>query len=113
MDTNATHTEYVGHKVVDEHDHELGTVVDVAYDNDASEAGASVEQPSWLIVDPGKFRAAHWMPVAATYRSADGRIVVPWDREVVKHAPKATDDHVMTPRLAREIEQHYEVSTLQ
>jgi hypothetical protein len=57
-------------------------------------------------------RAAHWMPVAGTYRSADGRIVVPWDKELLKRSPKATDDHMMTPRLARDIEQHYEVSTL-
>lgn len=105
-------TDFVGHKVVDQHDREIGTVTDVAYDDDAATAGGAAERPTWLVVDPGMLRAAHWMPAAGTYRSADGRIVTPWDRELVKHAPKATDDHVVTPRLAHELERHYEVSSL-
>ena len=109
---DATNTEFVGQKVVDEHDQEIGTVIDVAYDNDARTAGTPDEQPAWLVVDPGMFRAAHWMPVAGTYRSADGRIVAPWDRELVKHSPKASDDHLMTSDLVRRLEQHYETSTL-
>lgn len=105
-------TDFVGHTVVDEHDHEIGTVTDVSYDDAADRAGSAGERPAWLVVDPGMFRAAHWMPAAGTYRSADDRIVTPWDRELVKHAPKATDDHLMTPRLAHELERHYEVSSL-
>ena len=112
MDSNATNAEYVGQKVVDEHDQEIGTVIDVAYDNDARTAGTPDEQPAWLVVDPGMFRAAHWMPVAGTYRSADGRIVTPWDRELVKHSPKASEDHLMTSDLVKRLEQHYETSTL-
>lgn len=105
-------TDYVGHSVVDEHDHEVGTVIDVAYDDGAANAGSAGERPAWLVVDPGLFRAEHWVPVAGTYRSASGSIVVPWDWELIKHSPKADDGHLMTPQLARELERHYEVSTL-
>jgi hypothetical protein len=110
---DATFPDYVGHAVVDEHDHEIGTVVDVAYDDDSSGAGSLAETPSWLVVDPGMFKAAHWVPVAGSYRSASGSIVVPWDRELVKHSPKATDDHRMTPALERELSEHYELDTLE
>lgn len=104
------HPEYVGHTVVDEHQHEVGTVVDAVYDNDASMAGSSDEQPMWLVVDPGKFRAAHWIPVTGTYHSASGSIVIPWDRELVKHAPKASGDHLVSDDLRRRLVRHYELA---
>ena len=105
--------DYVGRTVVDERHRVIGTVVDVVYDNDVRGAGSTGERPAWLVVGPGMFRAAHWMPAAGTYRSADDRIVTPWDRELVKRAPKASDDHVVTPRLAGDLHRHYEVSTLE
>jgi hypothetical protein len=107
------HPDYVGHTVVDEHDHEIGTVVDVAYDDASSGAGSQTESPSWLVVDPGMFKAAHWVPVAGSYRSASDNIVVPWNRELVQHSPKAADDHRMTPALERELGQHYEIATIE
>jgi hypothetical protein len=33
--------------------------------------------------------------------------VLPFDREVVRHAPKAPHDHVLTPEVTREVEEHY------
>ncbi|HSJ91781.1 MAG TPA: hypothetical protein VK917_06915 [Ilumatobacter sp.] len=115
MEPNTRHDaafpDYMGHMVVDEHDQEIGTVVDVTYDDASGTAGSLSESPSWLVVDPGLFKAAHWVPVAGTYRSASGNIVVPWDRELVKHSPKAADDHRMTPELERELSEHYEVAT--
>lgn len=102
--------EYLGVAVVDSREQEVGTVVDVAYDDQRRAAGSTTEQPTWLVVDPGMFRAAHWVPTAGTYRSSAGHIVLPWDRELVKHSPKADDDHVMTSELADELEQHYEIS---
>ena len=108
-----THPDYVGHTVVDERAQEIGKVIDVAYDDSSSGAGGLSESPSWLVVDPGVFKAAHWVPVAGTYRSASGNIVVPWDRELIKHSPKATDDHRMTPALERELTEHYELATLE
>lgn len=103
-------SDFVGHAVVDEHDQRIGTVVDVAYDDAPRGAGSPSESPSWLVVDPGRFRAPHWVPVAGSYRSSAGSIVVPWDRELVKHAPKATDDHLMTPTLERQLAAHYELT---
>lgn len=110
-DDDVTHVDHVGRTVVDEHQHVIGIVVDVVYDNDGPVAGAAKDQPGWLIVDPGMFRAAHWMPAAGTYRSDDGRIVTPWDRDLVRRSPRATDAHVITPRLAHELEHHYGVAT--
>lgn len=118
MDSNATHSDstpnrdFVGHTVVDERDHVVGTVVDVAYDDGVNAAGTPSEAPVWLVVDPGKFRADHWVPVIGTYRSASDSIVIPWDRDVVKHSPKASDDHLMTPELAHDLASHYEIATL-
>ena len=118
MDSNARHDDvgphpdFVGHTVVDEHDHVVGTVIDVAYDDGVGEAGSADEQPAWLVVDPGRFRADHWIPVVGTYRSADANIVIPWDRELVKHSPKASDDHLMTPELAHDLSLHSETATL-
>ena len=118
MEPNATNhehapnREFVGHTVVDEHDHEVGTVVDVAYDDGMGQAGSTSEHPAWLVVDPGLFRAEHWVPVTGTYRSAADDIVIPWDRELVKHSPKASNDHLMTPELAHDLALHYEIATL-
>lgn len=108
-----TYPDYMGHAVVDEHDHEIGTVIDVVYDDASNVAGTASETPTWLVVDPGMLRAAHWVPVTGTYRSATGSIVVPWDRELFKHSPKASDDHRMTPALERELQQHYEIATIE
>lgn len=109
-DTGSPHHDYVGRTVVDEHQHVVGTVVDVVYDNDAPGAGQAEEQPTWLVVDPGMFRAAHWMPATGTYRSSDDKLVTPWGRDVIKRSPKATDDHVVTPRLVHALERHYETA---
>ena len=110
---DAAQPEFVGHPGIDEHDHQIGTVVDVAYDDSSSGAGAVSESPTWLVVDPGMLRAAHWLPVAGTYRSASGSIVVPWDRDIIKHSPKATDDHRMTPALERQLTEHYELASFE
>ena len=53
-------TDYVGHVVVDANDHEIGTVTDAVYEDDATSAGTPAEQPTWLVADPGLLRAAHF-----------------------------------------------------
>lgn len=104
--------DFVSHTVVDEADHTIGTVVDVVYDDRSDSAGSADERPAWLVVAPGRFKAQHWVPVAGSYRSATGNVVVPWDREIVKHAPKASGDHLLTARLRDELRAHYELDTL-
>ncbi len=103
------HTTFVDHKVLDEHDHEVGTVTDVVYGatNDHPEADDADRVPTWLVVDPGVLRAAHYVPYEGSYRTDDGDIVVPWSSEWIKSAPKAGSDHVVTDELRADLTEHY------
>lgn len=112
-------TVYTGHDVVDEQGQRIGRVVDVIYDDDQP-ASAPVEsqgdlgqfgrQPSWLVVDPGILRSTHYLPVAGSYRTGDGTIVTPWDRDWVKAAAKAHNDHIMTREQREELLAHYSLA---
>lgn len=99
---------YTGYDVTDEQGHHVGKVVDVIFDDDSTlESTADERRPSWLVVDPGFLRAAHYLPVAGSYRTADGTIITPWDKEWIKSAAKATGDHILTRDQRRELKQHY------
>ncbi len=103
------HTVYVDHKVLDEHDHPVGTIKDVVYgtSSDHPEADDADRTPTWLVVNPGMLRAAHYVPVSGSYRTDDGDVVVPWSSEWIKSAPKAGTDHVVTDELLAELTEHY------
>jgi hypothetical protein len=45
--------------------------------------------------------------LAAAYRTADGRLVVPYDQQTVKRAPKASREHVLTPELKQATTSYY------
>ena len=47
------------------------------------------------------------MPAAGAYRTAEGAIVVPWDKEWIKSATKATRDHILTEDQRDELRTHY------
>jgi hypothetical protein len=96
---------YTGHEVLDENSQHVGKVTDVIYDDPAAVAGSA--EPTWLVVDPGLLRAPHYVPVAGSYRAEDGAIVVPWNKEWIKSATKASGDHVLTAAEREELEQHY------
>jgi hypothetical protein len=99
-------TTYTGHQVLDERGDELGRVVDVIYTDPASrDDGAMV--PNWLVVDPGRLRAAHYVPIEGSYVTEAGQVVVPWDKRWVKSAPKANGDHLLSHGQIVELEQHY------
>ncbi len=93
-------TEYAGHPVIDEQGERLGAVTDVVYD-------VADRDPEYLVVDPGVFRKAHYVPVEGSYRSADGGIVVPWAKSWFKLAPKVSHVHVLTSAERHELEAHY------
>lgn len=98
---------YHGCAVVDAHGREVGMVADVLYDD--ADVGAT-QEPTWLVVDPGILRAAHCVPVAGSFRSGDGAVVVPWERSWITSAPKAKGDHVITPGTRDELVEHYDVA---
>ncbi len=91
---------YTGHDVLDEHGAPIGSVTDVVYDLRGND-------PEYLVVDPGLFRAAHYVPVDGAYLTSDDRLVVPWDKHWVKTAPKASGDHVLSSVERRTLEVHY------
>lgn len=93
-------TGYVGHEVLDEHGLHLGVVTEVVYETDG-------KHPEYLVVDPGLLRPAHYVPVAGSYHTANGQIVVPWDKHWVKMATKAAADHELSERDRHELAHHY------
>lgn len=98
---------FSGHEVLDDQNQYVGKVTDVIYEENAGEiAGA----PTWLVVDPGVLRPAHYVPTAGAYRTAEGAIVVPWDKEWIKSATKATRDHILTDEQREELKSHYAMS---
>jgi len=92
---------YRGHDVVDLSHRLIGTISDVVYDNDGG--------PEWAVVDLGLLRSSHYLPIAAGYMSEAGEFVVPYDKKVVKAAPKADRSHLVDRTMEHELQQHYEL----
>lgn len=86
--------------VINEHGEKIGKVTDVLYGNNGLDA-------RWAVVSPGLLAAAHYVPLRNAYTTNDGRVVVPYDRAIVKHSPKAIGDHVMTTDLENDLTRHY------
>ncbi len=95
---------FSGHDVLDDQNQYVGKVTDVIYDEPAADP---VAEPTWLVVDPGLLRTAHYVPAAGSYRTAEGAIVVPWDKEWIKSATKAQRDHILTDEQRDELRTHY------
>ena len=93
-------TDFVGHAMVDEHGLHLGMVTDIV-DHPAD------GHAEFVVVDPGLLRPAHYVPIAGSYHTTEGQIVVPWDRHWVKTAPRATGDHVPNSHDRQALLKHY------
>ena len=108
MQNQTPHTDrksekFTGHQVVDPEGNTLGEVSDVIYDDVTNE-------PAWIVVNPGLIRAEHYAPVEGSYTTDDGRVVVPFDKDWLKKAPKATGSHVLDGSTVAELERHYETT---
>jgi PRC-barrel domain len=91
-----------GHPVLDDHHQKVGTVSDVLYD----ERG----EARWAVVNPGPLRAEHYVPVEGSYMTNDGSVVIPYGKEQIKTAAKASRDHVLDSSIERELIDHYELT---
>jgi len=91
---------FAGRSVVDEHGDPLGSVSDVIFD-------PHDEAPEYLVVKPGAFHRSHYVPVDGSYESADGDIVVTWDRQWITRSPTASRDHVLSTIDRHDLEAHY------
>ncbi|MFK7917203.1 MAG: PRC-barrel domain-containing protein [Ilumatobacter sp.] len=92
---------YRGHDVVDPSHRLIGTISDVVYDGDGD--------PQWAVVDLGLLRSSHYLPIAAGYMSESGEFVVPYDKKIVKAAPKADRSHLVDRTTNHALHQHYEL----
>ena len=93
---------YMGLTAQDEHGATIGSVTDVVYDE-------STQQPQWLVVNPGTLRADHFVPVEGAYTTEEGNVVLAFTKQMVKEAPKATGDHVVTHDVEHELREYYTV----
>jgi len=100
----AEHTEvqpeFNGHTVLDQAGDKIGSVSDLISDR-------STLEPRWLVVDMGVLKTSHLVPVQGSYRNDEGDIVVPFSKDVLKHAPKTGGDHVLTPDNEDEVLAYY------
>ena len=87
--------------VINERGEKLGRVTDVLFDDRGD--------PRWAVVSGGRLASSHYMPLARAFTTPDGRVVVPYDKGVVKHAPKAAGHHVLDRDTEALLVQHYEV----
>ena len=92
---------YTGHDVIDQTGEHLGQVTDVIYE------ATDETTPAWLVVKPGVMRAAHYVPVEGSYTTDEGNLVIPFDKQWLKSAPKATGDHVIDAETRAELISHY------
>ncbi len=95
-------THYRGHDVVDPDHRLIGTISDVLYGQQG--------EAEWAVVDLGLLRSAHYLPVASGYMSESGEFVVPFDKRVVKGAPKADRRHFMDASTEGQLMRHYELT---
>ena len=96
-------TELRDRMVINERGEKLGKVTDVLFDDRGD--------PRWAVVSGGRLAPAHYVPLKRAFTTPDGRVVVPYDKGVVKHAPKAAGTHVLSRELEERLVQHYEVPT--
>ncbi|MDH3250059.1 MAG: PRC-barrel domain-containing protein [Acidimicrobiia bacterium] len=97
---NSSDSGLVGRIVVDLRHEPIGKVVDVIFEDSGS-------APKVGVVDPGLFRSSRYVPLARFGRTGDGRIVLPFEAEVVRSAPKAPKEHIVTPELEDLLADHY------
>jgi hypothetical protein len=93
---------YMGLTAQDEHGETIGSISDVLYDE-------TTQQPEWLVVKPGTLRAEHFVPSEGSYTTEEGTVVLAFTKQMVKEAPKATGDHVITHDIEQELREYYMV----
>jgi hypothetical protein len=93
---------YMGLTAQDEHGATIGSISDVVYDE-------TTQEPQWLVVNPGTLRADHFVPVDGAYTTEEGNVVVAFTKQMVKEAPKATGDHVISHDVEQELREYYTV----
>ena len=92
----------LGQRVVSEHGEMIGRVNDVLIDDSATDR-------AWAVVSTGLLRTEHFVPLAEAYVGIDGNVVVPYEKNTVKKAPRA-DEHVLTAPVREKLAAYYGTS---
>ncbi|MGO9872283.1 MAG: PRC-barrel domain-containing protein [Acidimicrobiia bacterium] len=108
FDDNPEHTKaqsagLVGHPVIDRHLEPVGTISYVLYDERDL-------QPRWAVVKLGVLRGEHFVPLAESYVDHDGRLVVPYDKTIIKYAPRPRRAQMLDNRATRQLRDYYGVA---
>lgn len=105
MDTNSNAAGsgvLVDHVVFDTNGARIGKVTDVIYDE-----RASLEEPQLVVVNPGRLRPSHYVPMVGVRRTDGGDLQIPFTEERVAQSPKARRDHALTRPEIEDIKHYY------
>ena len=89
----------LGRRMIDESGTSIGRINDVLYDDPSSD-------DSWAVVGTGWLGKERFVPLHGAYLATDGNVVVPYDRNIVKHAPRARD-HALVPAVRAALAAYY------
>jgi uncharacterized protein YrrD len=92
-----------GHDVVGQHGEPIGKAGDVLYDE-------VEDRPAWIQVDQGLLHSKHTLvPAEGAYQDENGTVVVPFDKDTVKNAPKVKTPVALTGEVRQKFEDYYGV----
>ena len=96
------YTDWVDHQVIDQAGDKVGKVSSIFLDDQSG-------QPEWLSISTGMFaKRSSFVPLQGV--TADGdRLVIAWDKEMVKGAPQVEDDGdgYLTPQEEQDLYNYY------
>lgn len=96
--------ELTGHEIVDADGDKIGKVADVIY-------ATATAEPAYVRVDFGMLKNHHVLvPLDDAYRSEGGDLVVPYNKDVIKHAPKVSTPVALTTHLEDDLGAYYSTS---
>jgi hypothetical protein len=87
--------QWTNRPVVDNRFAPVGKVTDVLF-------GTRDDRPEWATVKTGPLAHERLAPLDGAYVTDDGALVLAFDEFTIKHAPRAPRDHVLTPAVAEE-----------
>lgn len=93
---------YSERRVIDDKGNALGRVSDVIFEG-------TDPKPTWMVVKPGLFRAARYVPVRGSYATVTNKLVVPFSQRAISSSPRASGSHVLTSRERALLSQHYKL----
>jgi hypothetical protein len=97
--SDAQDASVLGRRMIDENGAVIGRIKDVLYGEPADDA-------PWAVVGIGVLGSERFAPLRDAYLADDGKVVVPYDKTLVKGAPRA-GDHVLVPAVRAALAAYY------